>query len=52
MNPFERMQLQYTRRTFLSRTAAGVGSIALASLLKPLAALAVDKSPTKNGLAW
>jgi len=50
MNPFERMQLQYTRRTFLSRTAAGVGSIALASLLKPLAALAVDKKPDEKWL--
>jgi hypothetical protein len=48
MNPFERMQLQYTRRTFLSRTAAGVGSIALASLLKPFAALAADKKPDEK----
>ncbi len=43
MNPFERMQLLETRRTFLKRTAAGVGSIALASLLKPMSALAAQK---------
>jgi hypothetical protein len=50
MNPFERMQLQHTRRTFLSRTAAGVGSIALASLLRPLGALAAEKKPNDKWL--
>lgn len=43
MNPFERMQLLETRRTFLRRTATGVGAIALGSLLKPMAALATQK---------
>jgi hypothetical protein len=43
MTPFEQMRLQVTRRTFLRRTAAGVGSIALASLMKPFGALAADK---------
>jgi hypothetical protein len=44
MNPFERMQLQQTRRAFLGRAATGVGSIALASLMNPLGALAATKS--------
>src|ERR1700722_3490103 len=43
MNPFERMQLLGTRRTFLRRTATGVGAIALGSLLKPMSALAAQK---------
>jgi hypothetical protein len=37
------MQLLETRRTFLKRTAAGVGSIALASLLKPMSAFTAQK---------
>lgn len=47
MNPFERMQLQQTRRAFLGRAATGVGSIALASLMNPLGALAAAKTSPK-----
>ena len=47
MNPFERMQLQQTRRAFLGRAATGVGSIALASLIKPFTALAGSKTNPK-----
>ena len=43
MTPFERTQLLESRRTFLRRTAAGVGAIALGSLLKPMSALAAQK---------
>ena len=43
MTPFERMQLLESRRTFLKRTAAGVGAIALGSLLKPMSGLAAQK---------
>ncbi len=35
MNPFERFQLRETRRQFLGRTATGIGTVALASLLNP-----------------
>jgi hypothetical protein len=48
MNPFEQLQLRQTRRTFLSRTAAGVGSIALASLIKPLSTLAAEKKAAEK----
>jgi hypothetical protein len=37
MNPFEKFAQQETRRQFLGRTARGMGSIALASLLNPAA---------------
>src|SRR6478735_7557313 len=47
MNPFERMQLQQTRRAFLGRAATGVGSIALASLMSPIAALAAGRPTSK-----
>jgi len=35
MSPFERAQLEQSRRTFLSRMSTGVGTLALGSLLKP-----------------
>src|SRR5437016_1401321 len=35
MNLFDQFRLQQTRRTFLGRTAGGLGSLALASLLNP-----------------
>src|SRR5437870_11273981 len=43
MNPLERLLLQQTRRTFLSRTATSIGSIALASMLNPRTLLAEGK---------
>jgi len=42
MDDFEQ-QLYHTRRTFLSRAATGIGSVALASLLNPTRALADEK---------
>jgi len=47
MNPFERIQLQQTRRAFLGRAATGVGSIALASLMSPFKALAAARPAPK-----
>ncbi len=47
MNPFEQMQLRQTRRAFLGRAATGVGAMALASLMSPLAALAAAKPGPK-----
>src|SRR5438309_4514484 len=44
MNPLERLLLQQTRRTFLSRTATSIGSIALASMLNPRTLLAAGKN--------
>src|SRR5437588_11253800 len=35
MNLFEKLRLFQTRRAFLGRTATGLGSLALASLLNP-----------------
>lgn len=40
MDIFEQIRLQQSRRTFLRRSAMGVGGLALASLLNPLAAIA------------
>ncbi len=37
MNPYERYQLELTRRQFFGRTARGIGGLALASLLNPAA---------------
>jgi hypothetical protein len=44
MNPFQQLALQETRRYFLGRAAAGVGTAALASLLNPRL-LAGDAAP-------
>ncbi|MBP8257365.1 MAG: twin-arginine translocation signal domain-containing protein, partial [Opitutaceae bacterium] len=35
MHPFESCSQAITRRTFLGRSATGIGSLALASLLNP-----------------
>ena len=35
MTPYDRLQLDLTRRQFFSRTAHGIGGMALASLLNP-----------------
>src|SRR5437870_8720041 len=35
MNPLNQTNLQLTRRAFLGRSSAGMGMVALASLLKP-----------------
>lgn len=45
MNFLEQIRLQQTRRTFLRRTAMGVGGLALSSILNPLAALASQTKP-------
>jgi hypothetical protein len=37
MNPLQELHLRLTRRSFLSRTTTGIGSLALASLLRPQA---------------
>src|SRR6266705_2606081 len=50
MNPLERLLLQQTRRTFLSRTATSIGSIALASMLNPRTLFAEDKRA--NAQKW
>ena len=58
MHDLELVRLQLNRRTFLGRTTAGIGSLALASLLNPelLAAAGIDAAPgtgptTKSGAA-
>jgi hypothetical protein len=47
MNEWERQRLLLARRTFLGRTAAGLGSLALASLLEPRL-FAADGGATKT----
>ena len=48
----EEMKLRMTRRSFFNRTATGIGSIALASLLNPGLLLAANTSSAKAGLKW
>jgi hypothetical protein len=48
MNPLERYLLQETRRTFLKRTATGIGSVALASLLNPGVLLAGNQQKKED----
>jgi hypothetical protein len=48
MNPWDRFRLQQTRRTFLGRAAAGLGSIALGSLLNPAALRAAGQRTTEE----
>src|SRR5437870_4898051 len=50
MIEFDPLRLRLTRRSFLGRTATGVGSLALASLLNPslLSAAEVEKATTKE----
>jgi hypothetical protein len=48
MNDLEQARLQLSRRTFLGRTASGMGSLALASLLNP-GLLAAAESGVANG---
>lgn len=53
MDPFDPFKLRLTRRTFLGRAAAGVGSLALASLLNPrgqIAARAATASDRWSGV--
>ncbi|MSU21864.1 MAG: DUF1501 domain-containing protein [Pedosphaera sp.] len=51
MNFFEQFQLRQTRRSFLGRAATGIGSMALTSLLQPLA-LAADKPISQKEPKW
>ncbi|MHB8524391.1 MAG: DUF1501 domain-containing protein [Limisphaerales bacterium] len=48
MSLFESVQQTVTRRTFLGRTATGLGSMALASLLNPMAKAAVLNAAKKD----
>lgn len=51
MNDFAQFSAQQlTRRTFLGKTGAGIGSFALASLLSPDLGLAADPAPRGKGL--
>lgn len=52
MITFEEMKLRMTRRSFFGRTATGIGSIALASLLNPGLLLAADKAGQKKERRW
>jgi hypothetical protein len=52
MTTLEEMKLRMTRRSFFSRTATGIGSIALASLLNPGLLRAADKPAGKEGQKW
>jgi hypothetical protein len=52
MMTLEEMKLRMTRRSFFNRTATGIGSIALASLLNPGLLLAANTSSAKAGLKW
>ena len=47
MTPLEHIRREQTRRSFLRQTAAGLGSIALASLLNPASALAAGRATAK-----
>src|SRR6202030_2967085 len=52
MSPFDHIRLQQTRRSFLRQTAAGLGTIALASLLNSIGALAAGRSTKSAGEHW
>jgi hypothetical protein len=52
MSPFDHIRLQQTRRSFLRQTAAGLGTIALASLLNPIGALAAGRSTKSADERW
>ncbi len=48
MNDQEKFQLQLSRRTFLGRTASGMGSLALASMLNPALLSAAENANPAN----
>ncbi|QDU41580.1 hypothetical protein Mal52_00330 [Symmachiella dynata] len=54
MSPWERYQLQHSRRTFLGRASAGMGTLALGALLQPslfaAGASDADSVPQWNGV--
>lgn len=50
MHPFESCSQAITRRTFLGRSATGIGSLALASLLNPNLLRASDASQKWHGI--
>lgn len=50
MNPLESHSQAITRRTFLGRSATGIGSLALASLLNPRLLRAADPSEKWRGI--
>ncbi len=47
MHPYEQYQLELTRRQFFARSARGIGGLALASLLNPLAQAASPAAPER-----
>jgi len=49
MNLFENLHLQASRRTFLGRATMGIGTLALSSLLNPMALAAGKSVQTKEG---
>lgn len=51
MNPFDPFGLQQSRRTFLGRTGASLGTFALASLLNPLSA-ALGRAAARKEDKW
>ena len=51
MHPLDRIPLRLTRRQFLGRTATGIGSMALASLLNP-SALRADAGENATSDKW
>ncbi len=52
MNDLTHARLQLTRRSFFGRTAAGVGSLALASLLNPQLLVAAEATAAAGDQKW
>ncbi len=52
LDPIETSRTRLHRRAFLGRSAAGMGSLALASLLDPSLLRAGDTSPTRQNDRW
>ena len=50
MHPFESYSQALTRRAFLGRSAAGIGTLALANLLNPLLLRAAGQSEQWHGI--
>jgi hypothetical protein len=52
MHPFDRQIRDITRRTFLARAGAGLGSLALGSLLNPRLFAAAQAAASPDGARW
>src|SRR5271166_335626 len=52
MNVIEQLRLQVTRRAFLGRSGAGIGTLALASLLNPSIVSAGAVQPVGGADRW